>query len=51
MAISLGFGILFATMITLVLIPVNITIGDDIRHFFRHRYDDLRTAVSVQDSH
>jgi multidrug efflux pump subunit AcrB len=37
MAISLGFGILFATLITLVLIPVNIMIGDDIRRFFTNR--------------
>lgn len=47
MAISLGFGILFATMITLVLIPVNIMIGDDIRRYFRHRYDDLKSTVSA----
>ncbi len=30
MAISLGFGILFATAITLVLVPVNILIGNDL---------------------
>lgn len=34
MAISLGFGILFATLITLLLVPVNIMIGRDIRRFF-----------------
>ncbi|MGI9248510.1 MAG: hypothetical protein ACR2QI_05815, partial [Woeseiaceae bacterium] len=50
MAISLGFGILFATLITLVLIPVNIIIGDDIRRFFGRGYNDLRTAVSAQES-
>ena len=50
MAISLGFGILFATLITLVLIPVNIMIGDDIRRFVGHRYRNLRAAVSVADT-
>ena len=40
MAISLGFGILFATAITLILVPVNILIGNDIgqlaRRLWRH---------------
>ncbi len=35
MAISLGFGILFATAVTLVLVPANVLIVDDIRRFFR----------------
>jgi len=48
MAISLGFGILFATAITLILIPVNIMIGDDIRRFLRRRYISLRGAVLEQ---
>jgi len=30
MGISLGFGILFATAITLVLVPVNVLIGRDL---------------------
>lgn len=30
MGISLGFGILFATAITLILVPVNILIGHDL---------------------
>jgi multidrug efflux pump subunit AcrB len=34
MGISLGFGILFATSITLILVPTNIMIGDDIRRLF-----------------
>jgi multidrug efflux pump subunit AcrB len=50
MAISLGFGILFATMITLILIPVNIIIADDIRYFFARRYDELKTVVAAQGS-
>lgn len=35
MAISLGFGILFATFITLLLVPVNLLIADDIASLFR----------------
>jgi multidrug efflux pump subunit AcrB len=34
MAISLGFGILFATSITLILVPCLYLIADDIRRFF-----------------
>lgn len=34
MAISLGFGILFATAITLLLVPCNTLIADDIRQRF-----------------
>ena len=34
MAISLGFGILFATVITLILVPTNILIVNDIKNFF-----------------
>jgi multidrug efflux pump subunit AcrB len=35
MAVSLGFGILFATVITLYLIPSAYLISDDIRHVLR----------------
>ena len=35
MAISLGFGILFATVVTLVLVPANILIVNDIKQFFK----------------
>jgi len=35
MAISLSFGIIFATMITLILVPTNIMIADDIARYFR----------------
>ncbi|MFO7556564.1 MAG: efflux RND transporter permease subunit [Desulfobacterales bacterium] len=37
MALSLGFGILFATMITLVLVPSFYLIIEDIRQLFRMR--------------
>lgn len=45
MAISLGFGILFATLITLILVPTNIIIADDIARFFRSKARDIRGAV------
>ena len=47
MAISLGFGILFATMITLILVPVNIIIADDIRRFFKKKTAAVRGAVTA----
>jgi multidrug efflux pump subunit AcrB len=34
MAVSLGFGILFATFITLVLVPLNYLLLEDLRGFF-----------------
>jgi multidrug efflux pump subunit AcrB len=45
MAISLGFGILFATVVTLILVPTNVMIVDDIREFVRRRARDIRNAV------
>lgn len=35
MAVSLGFGVLFATAITLILVPINYLILDDIIRFFK----------------
>jgi multidrug efflux pump subunit AcrB len=34
MAVSLGFGILFATFITLILVPVNYLIVEALKNFF-----------------
>lgn len=48
MAISLGFGILFATMITLVLVPINILIADDIAQYFKSRLSDVRGAITAE---
>ncbi len=48
MAISLGFGILFATLITLILIPTNLLIADDISRFFRRRYGELKATIASQ---
>jgi len=50
MAISLGFGILFATVITLILIPCNIMIVDDIRKYVRARAAKLRGAIVADSS-
>ena len=36
MAVSLGFGILFSTLVTLILIPVNYLIFEDIKDCFRN---------------
>ena len=46
MAISLGFGILFATLITLVLVPVNIMIADDISRFFKRGANRVGDALT-----
>ncbi len=40
MAVSLGFGIMFATFITLVLVPVNYLLVDDMRSFFKKSTSD-----------
>ena len=50
MAISLGFGILFATMITLVLVPTNMMIVEDIRQYFRSRVSDMKSSVAADST-
>ncbi len=47
MAISLAFGILFATVITLVLIPTNIMIADDIEKYFKLKASEIRDALAA----
>ncbi|MDX1406126.1 MAG: efflux RND transporter permease subunit [Woeseiaceae bacterium] len=47
MAISLGFGILFATMITLILVPTNLVIADDIARYFKAKMSDIRGAITA----
>ena len=42
MGISLGFGILFATVITLIMVPVNVIIVEDIRRFIDSLYRDAQ---------
>ncbi len=48
MAISLGFGILFATMITLILVPTNMMIADDVAQYFKSKMSDMRGAVTAE---
>jgi len=53
MAISLGFGILFATLITLLLVPVNFMIADDMRRAWRgkrRRGDDTEALPSAAEA-
>jgi multidrug efflux pump subunit AcrB len=47
MGISLGFGILFATVMTLVMIPANVMIVDDIRRFFNSTFGDTPEPVKT----
>lgn len=49
MAISLGFGIIFATLLTLLLIPINYLVIDDIKRLFVNKGidDHVRKADKV----
>lgn len=44
MAVSLGFGIIFATFITLVLVPVNYLLVEDAKEFVRLTKSKFQTA-------
>ena len=46
MAISLAFGVLFATLITLLLVPASYAIQEDVKTFFRRLF--AREAVSAE---
>lgn len=50
MAISLGFGILFATSITLVIVPCLYLLIDDVRRFLMHLGLFAREEHPVQDT-
>jgi multidrug efflux pump subunit AcrB len=43
MAVSLGFGILFATLITLFIVPVNYLILEDVKRYFKRYFNDMRS--------
>ena len=45
MAVSLGYGILFATIVTLILIPVNYLVLEDIKRLFGFSRSAVATAV------
>ncbi len=49
MAVSLGFGILFATAITLMLIPIHYLILDDIVRAFKYVYGSREPASQQRD--
>ncbi|NND83269.1 MAG: efflux RND transporter permease subunit [Gammaproteobacteria bacterium] len=46
MAVSLGFGIIFATVITLVITPVNYLVGHRIKHASLNRLRQLRASLA-----
>jgi multidrug efflux pump subunit AcrB len=50
MAVSLGYGIVFATAITLILIPVLYRILEDIRGFFGITDEEVRVSRQVQSA-
>ena len=50
MGISLGFGILFATAVTLILVPTNIMIVDDIKQWFRARRVQVQEALATDSA-
>ena len=48
MAVSLAFGILFATIITLLLIPALYVILEDVKNLFRSKDNKIDTRVAPQ---
>ena len=47
MAVSLGFGVLFATLITLVLVPTAYMILDDVGRTMRRVFGGYRPAAGA----
>lgn len=45
MAVSLGFGIIFATLITLFIVPMNYLILDDLKRYFQQYGKDVKSLV------
>ena len=45
MAVSLGFGIIFATLITLFIVPMNYLILEDIKAYFRRYKRDMKSLL------
>ena len=50
MAVSLGFGILFATLVTLLLVPVNYMILEDIKRFLGTKGRASESQSLIKDS-
>ena len=51
MAVSLGFGILFATIITLIITPVNYLVGRHIKHTIIRWWNSLVVWFNKTDEH
>ena len=49
MAVSLSFGIIFATLITLFFVPINMLIMNDIKRFFVDVYGKKPTEVNGEE--
>ena len=49
MAVSLGFGILFATLLTLVLIPSFYLIVEDFKRFFNKLFNSMSPQQTVEE--
>ena len=47
MAVSLGFGVLFATLITLILVPTSYTILDDLDRAMRSLFGRREAAANA----
>jgi multidrug efflux pump subunit AcrB len=47
MAVSLGFGILFATLITLFIVPINYLILEDAGRYFKRYGKDIKGLIKV----
>ena len=47
MAVSLGFGILFATLVTLILIPINYLVLEDIKSLFRAEKPSIKSQTTA----
>ena len=50
MAVSLGYGILFATLITLFLVPINFLILDDLGRLFKGAYGEDSKEAKTKKS-
>jgi len=50
MAVSLGFGVLFATAITLILVPTEYRILEDLKGWFSGTEEDVRVSRQVKEA-
>ena len=50
MAVSLGFGVMFATAITLILVPTEYRILEDIKGWFSGETETVRLSRQVKEA-